>query len=539
MDHGMTETSGILRDDPVAFEVIRGGLKQICEEMKSVVMRGAFSPLLSLSADLSCAILDADGHVAAQGEDIPVHLGAMPFTAAAVLETFPLSGWREGDAVLCNDPYKGGTHLPDMTLMAPLVVDGDVLGFTATRVHWPDVGGPVPGSSSVSDHILKEGLRVPPVRLMRGGEWNDAAITILMANMRLPENRFGDLQAQAAGNRRGLARLGEIVGRFGSDKLTETMRATQDHSEAMLREGLATYPQGRFTFVETLDGDGFGGGPYRIQVAVQRRGDGIVVDFAGTSGAARGPINCPVAVAASASYYAVLASLGNGAEPNSGAWRLIEVITPAGSLVSAASPVPVVAANTETSNRIVDVVLGALAQAGTFGVAGSYGSAAVYTLGGTDPASGRQFVHYETVGGGMGAGPGWPGTDGMRVHMGNTMNLPIEAMEASMPVRFIRYELVDGSGGDGRFIGGLGVRKRFLSLADNLDASVLLERCVAPAPGRDGGAEGKVAGVTVYRRDGHEEKLDSKSRVVLQVGDGLEVVTAGGGGWGQSEGVPE
>lgn len=537
MDRSMTDTFRILQDDPVAFEVIRGGLNQICEEMKSVVMRGAFSPLLSLSADLSCAILDADGKVAAQGEDIPVHLGAMPFTAAAVLESFPLSGWREGDAVLCNDPYMGGTHLPDMTLMAPLVLDGAVLGFTATRVHWPDVGGPVPGSSSVSDHILKEGLRVPPVRLMRDGEWNDAAITILMANMRLPESRFGDLQAQAAGNRRGLQRLHEIAGRFGSDRLAATMRATQDHGEAILRDGLSAFPPGRFTFAETLDGDGFGEGPHRIQVTIHRRGDGIVVDFTGTSGAARGPINCPVAVTASASYYAILASLGSGAEPNSGAWRLIEVVAPAGSLVAAAAPSPVVAANTETSNRIVDVVLGALAQAGSFGIAGSYGSAAVYTLGGADPASGRNFVHYETVGGGMGAGPGWPGTDGMRVHMGNTMNLPVEAMEASMPLRFLRYELVDGSGGDGRFVGGLGVRKRFVSLADGLEASVLLERCVAPAPGRDGGADGSKATVTAFRRDGCEELLDSKCRVVLQAGDGLDIVTAGGGGWGQPEGV--
>ncbi len=534
----MNPAGGIMREDPVAFEVIRGGLHQICEEMKSVVMRGAFSPLLSLSADLSCAILDATGGVAAQGEDIPVHLGAMPFTAAAVLQAFPIADWREGDAVLCNDPYRGGTHLPDMTLMAPLVVDGAILGFTATRVHWPDVGGPVPGSSSVSDHILKEGLRVPPVRLMRGGEWNDAAITILMANMRLPESRFGDLQAQAAGNRRGLLRLREIAARFGADKLVATLHAAQDHSEALLRAGIARFPAGRFTFAETLDGDGFGGGPYRIQVAVERRGEGIIVDFAGTSAAARGPINCPIAVSASASYYAVLSSLGEGAIPNSGAWRLIDVRLPPGSLVAAAPPFPVVAANTETSNRIVDVIFGALSQAGPFGLAGSYGSAAVYTLGGEDPVSLMPFVHYETVGGGLGAGPHWPGTGGMRVHMGNTMNLPVEAMEAALPIRFERYELIENSGGTGLFTGGEGVRKRFQVLVDGVVASVLLERCNAGAPGRDGGAEGGRARVTALRRDGRSETLDSKCRTVLDCGDRLDIVTAGGGGWGEAKGEP-
>jgi N-methylhydantoinase B len=527
---------GIVRTDPVAFEVIRGGLQQVCEEMKSVVMRAAFSPLLSLSADLSCAVFDAAGGVVAQGEDIPVHLGAMPFTARAMLDAFPAATWQDGDAVLCNDPYRGGTHLPDMTLMSPLIVNGTVAGFVASRVHWPDVGGPVPGSSSVADHILKEGIRVPPVRIMQAGTWNEAAVAILMANMRLPESRYGDLQAQAAGNRRGVVRLVELAGRYGMTKLAATMRAAQDHSAAALRDGLAAFPQGRYTHEETLDGDGYGEGPFRIRVTVWREGDGIVVDFDGTSGAARGPVNSPVAVTASAAYYTVLAALGGGAVPNSGAWRLIDVRAPRGCLVAAEPPAPVVAANTETSNRIVDVILGALAQAGPFGIAGSYGSAAVYTLGGADPGTGEGFVHYETIGGGLGAGPDWPGVDGMRVHMGNTMNLPVEAMEAGMPVRFECYALADGSGGAGASAGGRGVVKRLLALADGIDASVLLERCAAGAPGRAGAGPGAPASVVVLRRNGTREVLASKSRTRLDAGDALEITTGGGGGWGPHDG---
>jgi len=517
---------GIMSADPVAFEVIRGGLHQICEEMKSVVMRAAFSPLLSLSADLSCAVFDADGGVVAQGNDIPVHLGAMPFTARAVLGVFPSGTWQAGDAVLCNDPYAGGTHLPDMTLMSPVMVDGAMAGFVATRVHWPDVGGPVPGSSSVSDHILKEGLRVPPVRIVQQGEWNEAAVAILMANMRLPESRYGDLQAQAAGNRRGVVRLADLAGRYGPAKLVATMQAAQDHSAAALRDGLAVLPQGRFEHAEMLDGDGFGEGPFCIRVAVWREGDGIVVDFAGTSGAARGPINSPTAVTASAAYYTVLAALGGGAVPNSGAWRHIDVRAPRGCLVAAEPPAPVVAANTETANRIVDVILGALAQAGPFGIAGSYGSAGVYTLGGAG------FVHYETIGGGLGAGPGWSGVDGMRVHMGNTMNLPVEAMEAAMPVRFEQYALAGSSGGTGTYAGGRGVVKRLRALTDGIDASVLLERCIMAAPGRAGGGAGAPASVAVLRRNGTREVLASKSRTQLSAGDGLEITTGGGGGWG-------
>jgi N-methylhydantoinase B len=524
----------ILERDPVTFEVIRGDLAAICEEMKSVVMRASFSPLLSLSADLSCAVLDVEGNVVAQGNDIPVHLGAMPFTVRAVLAVYPLDEWRPGDAVIANDPYLGGNHLPDMTVVSAAFADGVPVGFVASRVHWPDVGGPHPGSSSVTDHILKEGLRVPPIRIQRDDRLDERVVALLLANMRMPDARLGDLQAQCAGNRRGLTRLASLAQRYGAATVREVMAAVQEHSCRAVEAGIARLPQGEFEHAECLDGDGYEGSPpIVIRARISRQGTRLRVDFTGSSPCARGPVNAPIAVTASAVYYAVLSALGAGAQPNSGAYRPIDIVAPPGSVVHAIEPFPVVAANTDTSSRIVDVLFGAFAAAGDFALAGSYGCAAVYTLGGMHPGSGRPFVHYETIGGGLGAGPGGSGVGGMRVHMGNTMNLPIEAMEAALPVRFEAYALVAGSGGCGEHRGGDGVCKRIRALAAGIEASVLVERGVVAPRGERGGADGALASVSVERAGGALQTLRTKVRVVLESGDVLEIVTAGGGGWGR------
>ena len=521
--------------DPVTFEVVRGNLGAICEEMKAVIQRASFSPLLSLSADLSCALADAAGQVVAQGNDIPVHLGAMPLGIAGMLAAYPPEGWRPGDAVLMNDPYRGGNHLPDMTLMTPVFADATLIGFAVSRVHWPDVGGPVPGSSSVSDHILKEGLRVPPIRIARDDVLDAQLVDLIVSNMRMRmrSHRLGDLQAQCAGNRRGGERLARLAGRYGAQTLRAVMRATLDHSEAIVSARIATLPEGVWRHAESLDGDGYTtGGDMTIRAAVSRRGDRLRFDFSGSSPCTRGPMNAPPSVTASAAYYVTLAVFGEGAAPNAGAYRPVDVVTQPGTLVHAVEPFPVVAANTETATRIVDVLLGALAQAGDFAVAGSYGCAAVYTLGGTQPDTGRPFVHYETVGGGGGAGPRADGLDGLRVHMGNTMNLPIEALEARLPVAFEGYALVPDSGGAGAHRGGEGVRKRFRVLADGVDFSMLLERTQSAAAGYRGGGAGAVASVVVERADGRRETLPSKAHVVLGRGDVVDIVTAGGGGWG-------
>ena len=529
----------IMYDDPVTFEVVRGGLYAICEEMKSVMMRASFSPLLSLSADLSCAILDHNGDVVAQGNDIPVHLGAMPFSAKGILEVFPLETWLPGDAVLNNDPYSGGSHLPDMTLLTPVFDNDGVCGFAASRVHWPDIGGSSAGSSSVTDEIVKEGLRVPPVKIMREGVPDVGVWTLLFANVRIPDDRIGDFRAQTACNARGAARVEEQIARYGGDTVRRIFAETQDYSQLMVEAVLDEIPDGVYRSVQHLDGDGYnedaGDGCFGIAVAIKKSGRMLRFDFAGTGPQARGPVSAPFAVTASVCYYTVLALAGGSVPPNSGAYRPVEISAPEGTLVNPVYPAPVVAANTETSNRIVDVLLEALAPAiPDRAVAGSYGCAGVFALGGVNPARGRRFVHMETLGGGMGASPKGPGIDGHRVHMGNTMNLPCESAEAGLPIRIEAYELVEGSSGAGQHEGGMGVRKVIRALTDDIEFSLLYERALNPAPGAAGGEPGGRARFAIEHVDGSQTPLSSKTPAgQLMKGEALWIETAGGGGWGK------
>ena len=532
----------LMQQDPVTFEVVRGGLYAICEEMKSVMMRASFSPLLSLSADLSCAILDQKGDVVAQGNDIPVHLGAMPFSAKGIIDAFPLETWRPGDAVLNNDPYSGGSHLPDMTLLTPLFDTVGVFGFTASRVHWPDVGGSAAGSSSVTDEIVKEGIRVPPVKIMREGEPDEGVWTLLFANVRIPDDRIGDFRAQVACNARGVMRVEQQVTRYGGPAIRKIFAETQDYTQRMVEAALEGIPDGTYTATHHLDGDGFfedsGDGDFGISVMIEKRDSHLHFDFTGTNSQARGPVNAPFAVTASVCYYTVLALAGGSVPPNSGAYRLVEITAPEGTLVNPIYPAPVVAANTETSNRIVDLLLDALATAiPERAVAGSYGCAGVFALGGVDPTNERRFVHMETIGGGMGASAKGPGLDGHRVHMGNTMNLPCEAAELNLPLRIETYALVEGSGGAGAHAGGMGARKVIRSLIDAVEFSLLYERAFNPAKGAADGGLGKVAAFAIEHEDGSRTTLSSKTPAgKLMKNEALWIETAGGGGWGRQTG---
>lgn len=520
------------------LEVVRGALGATAEEMKSIVMRASFSPLLTLSGDLSCAVLDGEGQVVAQGNDIPVHLGAMPFTARGILDRIPPEDIAPGDVLITNDPYAGGTHLPDVTVMSPVFDEGGLVGFVASRVHWPDVGGAAAGSSKATDEAIKEGLRVPPAKLVEKGKLDDKFVELLLANMRVPAERRGDLEAQLAGNRRGVWRIEELVNRYGGETVREVFEESQRYSQILVEQALREIPDGEYRFEERLDGDGFEEEDalpnLTIRVTITKTGDRIGFDFDGSSTCGRGPVNAPFAVTASSVYYTVLAVLGGRIPPNSGAYRPIRITAPEGTLVNATYPAPVVAANTETSNRIVDVLLGALARAVPERVtAGSYGSAAVYTLGGRDPERERPFVHYETIGGGMGAFRGGEGMSGMRVHMGNTMNLPIETVESRLPVRIPRYELIPNSGGRGRWRGGRGVRKVVRALCDGIDFSVLGERARTPAPGIQGGEPGEPANFFIRTDGGKVIALRSKAGAPrLMQGWELWLETAGGGGYG-------
>jgi len=524
------------------LEVVRGALGAIAEEMKSIVMRASFSPLLTLSGDLSCAVLDNRGQVVAQGNDIPVHLGAMPFTAQGILDSIPREDLAPGDVMITNDPYVGGTHLPDVTLMSSIFDEEGLVGFVASRAHWPDVGGASAASSKATDEAIQEGLRIPPLRLVEGGKLDDKLVELMLANMRVPSERRGDLEAQLSGNRRGVQRVEELVSRYGGKTVREIFEESQRHSQILVEQALQEIPDGEYRFEEHLDGDGFeeGDAPSDlvIRATVTKTGDKIEFDFSGSSPCSRGPVNAPFAVTASSVYYVVLAVLGGRIPPNSGAYRPVRIAASEGTLVNATYPAPVVAGNTETSNRIVDVLLGALAQAAPERVtAGSYGSAAVYTLGGWDPERERPFVHYETIGGGMGAFGGGDGLSGMRVHMGNTMNLPIEAVESRLPVLIPRYELIPDSGGRGRWHGGWGTRKVVRALCDGINFSILGERARTPAPGIRGGLSGRAASFFIRTSAGEDIPLRSKasSPPMLEQGWELWLETAGGGGYGDPQ----
>lgn len=525
----------IIDRDPVTFEVVRSALYAICAEMKSVIMRTSFSPLLSLSADLSCALLDGHGAVVSQGNDIPVHLGAVPFTVRAVFDAFPIDEWRPGDGIVVNDPYAGGTHLPDVSLVMPIFHGPTLCGFSLSRVHWPDVGGIAAGSSSVCDEIFKEGVRIPPLRIIENGTPRRDILNLILANVRVPEDRHGDFRAQMAGARRAELRMREFADRYGLETLAEVMSASQTYSERILRKRLTKLNDAVVEHEERLDGDGIDKDSRPlIRVRVEKTGERFKVDFTGTSRCVQGPVNAPFAVTASSVYYTLMAFAGGDIPPNSGIYHVAEIIAPEGTIVNASYPAAVVAANTETSNRIVDILLAALAKSYPDHVpAGSYGSACVYTFGGTDPRSGRRFVHYETIGGGAGASPAGPGANGIRVHMGNTMNLPIEAAEAAMPVRFVAYKLIDDSGGHGLHRGGSGVLKSIEFLCDGIEASILGERTLSRAQGAAGGSEGALSSFFLRSAKGDGVRLEAKSGPhKLAKGDRLEMVTAGGGGWG-------
>jgi N-methylhydantoinase B len=528
--------ASLLETDPVTFEVVKSAFYAICDEMKSVIMRTSFSPLLSLSADLSCVLLDTQARVIAQGVDIPVHLGAASFTGRFALEAFALSTWREGDGVLLNDPYAGGTHLPDVSLLTPVFFAETLMGFVLSRIHWPDIGGIAPGSSSVCDDIIKEGLRIPPLKIIEQGVVREDVLRLILANVRVPQDRMGDFQAARAGHQRATERMLELCHRYGAQTVGTVMHDTLVYSQKRVAAQLLSLPDADVSNQESLDGDGIdpNAAPI-IKVRITKTGAHLKFDFTGSAPCVQGPINAPLPVTCAAIYYTLLSFVGGQIAPNAGVYANVEVITEPGTIVHASYPFPVVAANTETANRLVDILMGALAQAYPEKVsAGGYGSACVYTLGGTDPTSQKAFVHYETIGGGMGGTASNAGPSGLRVHMGNTMNLPIEGVEAALPVLFHEYAIARHLSGQGMYPGGGGVRKIIEVLTDGVQTSVLGERTKTPARGVAGGGDGGLASFTLVS-DGVDRPLDSKSGPHrLKRGDKLVMVTAGGGAWGPS-----
>jgi len=523
--------------DAVTLEVARNALIGIAEEAGAALRRTAYSPNIKERIDCSTALFGADASLVAQAEHIPVHLGSMPASVAAALDTFGELG--RGDQVLVSDPYAGGTHLPDWTLVAP-VHDGTgrLLGYAANRAHHADVGGAAPGSMPAgATDVLQEGLRIPPVRLFRGGHEDPDLLRLLLANTRTPGERVGDLRAQAGANHLASARLVELAERMGHDALTEVMHATQQHAEQLARASIEELPDGSSTFEDELDGDGVDEGPVTIRVALTIDGGDIRLDFTGTADQVAGSVNAPLAVTLSACYFAVRAMTDPSIPANAGTYRVVDVVAPEGSVVNPRPLAAVAAGNVETSQRIVDVVLGAFAQIVPDRVpAASQGTMNNTLVGGLDPRTGREFSYYETVAGGQGARPDADGMSGVHTHMTNTRNTPIEAFELAYPMRVIEYRLRDGSGGAGAHRGGDGIRRVLEVLADRATLTLLTERRIHAPWGVAGGQDG-ARGRNALVRDGQEEALPPKVTCPLRRGDRIVLETPGGGGWGAPSGA--
>jgi len=520
--------------DPITLEVMRGALAGVAEEMDATLVRSSYSPNIKERRDCSCALFDAQGRMIAQSQSMPVHLGAMPFSVRAALCKFPRPA--PGDTIVLNDPFHGGAHLPDITFVSPVYVGNALVGFAANRAHHADVGGSTPGSVSGSaTEIYQEGLRLFPVRLWRGGHVEDDLLSVILANVRTPKERLGDLRAQHAANRVGQKRLATLVQAQGVAPFQRVVEAILDYSERRLRAGLRQLPPGSYSFEDALDDDGQGHGHVELRVTLTLRGDTITVDFSGSSPQVAGPINAVVAVTASATYYAVRCFCDPDIPANEGCYRPIELVAPEGSIVNASPPAPVVGGNLETSQRIVDVLLGALAPlAPEKALAACQGTMNNLTLGGIDPRNGQPYTVYETMGGGFGGRLGLDGIDGVHSHMSNTLNTPVEALEAAYPLRVERYELRPDTGGRGQFRGGLGLRRDVRVVGHKATLSLLSDRRIGRPYGLFGGEEG-ACGMNVLVRGTQETPLPDKGVIVVAPGDVISVRTPGGGWYGPPE----
>jgi N-methylhydantoinase B len=518
--------------DPIRLEVLKNRFSSLTEEMGAVLMRTGFSPNIKERRDFSCALFDGDGEMIAQAAHIPVHLGSMPLSVAAAVERGDLA---PGDMILLNDPYRGGTHLPDLTLVTPVFFGEAAPAFyLANRAHHADVGGMSAGSLPLSTEIFQEGLRLPPVKIVRGGRIDRELLALILANVRTPVEREGDLNAQVAANRVGERRLREIVTQYGPAETGRYCRALLDYGEALMREVVAAIPDGRYRFEDVLDDDGAGSGPVPIRCELAVEGSSAVVDFSASAPQVAGCLNAVRAITLSAVFYVFRLLAPEEMPGSAGAMRPIAVKTRPGTVVDCIFPAPVAGGNVETSQRIVDVLLGALARALPDRIpAASGGSMNNLTIGGCDPRHGGLFAYYETIAGGAGGGPAGDGASGIQTHMTNTLNTPVEALEHAYPLRVRRYALRTGSGGAGPGRGGDGV-VRELELQADARITLISERRKSAPYGLAGGLPGK-PGRNALLRDGECRELPGKCAVDGRAGDVLIVETPGGGGWGAEE----
>ncbi len=519
--------------DPITLEVFRNLFYSVAEEMGVTLCRTSFSPNIKERRDYSCAIFDARGRMVAQGEHMPVHLGSMPKSVEAAIDAVTL---EPGDVVMVNDPFRGGTHLPDITLVEAVFLDDatEPAFYVANRAHHSDVGGMTPGSMPLATSIYQEGIRIPPVRLVRRGVVVRDILDLVLANVRTPVEREGDITAQIASNRTGARRLLGLVERYGVQVVSEYMGHLQDYAERMTREAIRRIPDGEYRFEDAMDDDGQGHGPLPLVVTITVEDDEARIDFTGTCPQAAGSVNANYAITLSATMYCFRVIVPFAIPSNWGTIQPLDVVAPEGTLVNACAPAAMAGGNVETSQRIVDVVLGALSQALPDQIpAASYGTMSNLSIGGLDPRTGAEFAYYETTAGGMGARPYADGLDATHCHMTNSLNTPIEALEHAYPYRVNRYAIRRGSGGAGRFRGGDGI-ERELELLGESRVTILGDRRVTRPYGLSGGEPGAVGSNSIEYPDGSEEALSGKVSMDVPAGSIIKIHTPGGGGHGRA-----
>jgi N-methylhydantoinase B len=538
-----------MRRDPIELEIFKNLYHSIAEEMGAALRRTAFSPNIKERRDYSCAVFDSHGQVIAMGDHMPVHLGSMPMSVQAAIDAGPM---QPGDVVMLNDPFRGGTHLPDITLVAPVYVQSRARRarshtnpdfYVASRAHHADVGGAYPGSMGLCRQIYQEGVRIPPVKLRRGGVTDRDVLAMLLNNVRTPKEREGDLGAQIAACHTGAERLREVCARYGVARAKKAAEDLLEYAEELMRAFLHRVPAGEYRAEDYLDSDGIVEGPVKIAVAINVHGPGrarrqdagatlVTIDFTGSDPQVEGSVNAVEAITYSACFYVFRCLLTEEVPAAAGLMRPIRVIAPQGTIVNAGPPAAVAGGNVETSQRIVDVLLRALAQAVPDRIpAAASGTMNNLTIGGTDPRTGERFTYYETIAGGMGARPGKPGVSGVHTHMTNSLNTPAEALEYAYPLRVRFYSLRSGSGGEGKFHGGEGIIREIEVLTD-CEVTLLADRRSRGPWGLSGGADGGAGKTTIVRRDGSLESMPGKFSTRLYKGERVRIETPGGGGWG-------
>jgi N-methylhydantoinase B len=528
-----------MRRDPIELEIFKNLFHSIAEEMGAALRRTAFSSNIKERRDYSCAVFNSAGEVIAMGDHMPVHLGSMPMSVRAGIAACDMA---PGDVVMLNDPFCGGTHLPDITLIAPVYVkprrrpgrtSPDF--YVASRAHHADVGGTYAGSMGLCREIYQEGFRIPPVRIMRAGVMERDVLALLLSNVRTPEEREGDLGAQIAACHTGAERLREVCKRYRIDRVQRAARELLQYSEELMRAFLLRVPSGIYRAEDFLDNDGISDKPVKIAVRVTVEQKQVIVDFTGSDAQVEGSINAVEAITYSACFYVFRCLLADDVPATAGLMRPVQVIAPEGTVVNARPPAAVAGGNVETSQRMVDVLLRALAQAIPDKIpAAASGTMNNLTIGGIDPRTSRPFAYYETIAGGMGARPDKSGVSGVHTHMTNSLNTPAEALEYAYPLRVRRYSLRPGSGGGGEHRGGDGIIREIEVLTD-CEVTLLADRRARGPWGLAGGSAGAPGKASVIRHGGPIEEMPGKFSTRLRKGERIRIESPGGGGWGTVE----